>query len=146
MGRGGQAASRHVQCPSLALATWGLGLQPDDQAWLHEPQPSQAPPSSLHRAQTCSKSAFCTRLRGQAGPQFAVDPASVSVSGPHLAARLIPAAQPNVTLPLRLILQHGSIRLHLSEQGVPRFEVPGVLLPEAGDLQRVRRRGLPCSA
>ena len=96
--------------------------------------------SKLHissHIQTCKDAAFCDRLRGVRGPAVHIDPASVSVSGAHVAASIVNPAAPNATLSLRLLSLGSTVRLHVTELSSLRYEVPGILLPSVSDMLEV---------
>ena len=67
-----------------------------------------------------------------------IDPASVSVSGAHVAASIINPAAPNATLSLRLLSLGSTVRLHVTELSSLRYEVPGILLPSVSEMLEVR--------
>ena len=78
--------------------------------------------------QKCTDAAFCNRLLGTKDERYIVDPASVSVTGAKLSAKVLNKNNPDVSLTLTLTAYGSFLRMHVNEDASKgRFEVPGVL-------------------
>jgi hypothetical protein len=78
--------------------------------------------------QKCTDAAFCNRLLGTKDEGYIVDPASVSVTGAKLSAKVLNKNNPDVSLTLTLTAYGSFLRMHVNEDASKgRFEVPGVL-------------------
>ena len=78
--------------------------------------------------QKCTDSAFCNRLLGTKDEGYIIDPASVSVTGAKLSAKVLNKDNPDVKLTLTLTAYGSFLRMHVNEDSSKgRFEVPGVL-------------------
>ena len=79
--------------------------------------------------QTCADAPFCSAHRTSAGPGHAVDPATLTVDGAVLRADLVQTdGGDSGRLALEVTaLGRGSLRVRVTEPGVPRFEPPGIV-------------------
>lgn len=84
----------------------------------------------------CADSKFCGRLRGQEGPNYAVVASSVSTEGSALTAELHNTDASQVFL-LRITAHTDTFRVHVSENGVDRFELRDILQTKLPDLQPI---------
>ena len=86
--------------------------------------------------QKCTDAAFCNRLLGTKDEGYIVDPASVSVTGAKLSAKVLNKNNPDVSLTLTLTAYGNFLRMHVNEDASKgRFEVPGVLQKELPQIE-----------
>ena len=82
---------------------------------------------------SCRDAAFCQRLRQNSdqGADYVVDSSSVEVELHTVKARVVNRAAPDVAYQLTLTTYDGPIvRMHMSEEGAFRYEVPEVVLDD----------------
>lgn len=81
----------------------------------------------------CADSKFCGRLRGKEGPNYEIVASSVSVDASSLVAELH-NTDDSRAFSLRITAHSDTFRVHVSEQGVDRFELRDILQPTMPDL------------